>query len=117
MKTIIVNVKKLALALILVIGIGAFANAQVKTALKTADLQKGITDQISQNYVGYAIKNAYKVDHNKVITYQVNVEKDKKVLCLSYDSSGKFLNAIEPKNKTNTTHKSTAMNDKSYPKK
>jgi len=117
MKTIFENVKKLALAFTLIVGIVTMANAQVKTALKTSDLQKGITDQISQNYAGYAIKDAYKVNHNKVITYQVDVVKDNKMMCLSYDNNGKFLKVIEPKNKTNTTHKSTAMNDKSHPKK
>jgi hypothetical protein len=116
MKSIIENVKRFALLLTLVVGIAALANAQSKTVIKPANLQKGITDQISKDYAGYAIKNAYKIDRNKVITYEVNVVKNNHKLCLSYDNSGKFLKVMEPKSKmvkkTNTADKTTAMNHK-----
>ena len=111
MKTIFGTLKKLALVLTLIFGISVLANAQVKTAVKTSDLQKSITDNITKDYAGYTIKNAYKVDHNKMISYQVDVVKDNKVVCLSYDNNGKFLKVIEPKSKMNTQNK-TAMNHK-----
>ena len=116
MKSIIENVIRFALLLTLVFAIASLVNAQSKTVIKPANLQKGITDQISKDYVGYTIKNAYKIDHNKIITYEVNVVKNNHMLCLSYDNSGKFLKAMEPKSKTvkktNTSDKTTAMNHK-----
>jgi len=106
MKNVIKNVKRITLILALVFGVSAFANAQnksttTKTVVKIADLQKSITDNIAKDYAGYTIKDAYKIDKNKVITYYVNVVKDTKTLKLSYDSTGKFLKAVEQKPKTN----------------
>jgi len=117
MKTIIKNAKTLALVLTMIFGINAISHAQVKTAIKTADLQKSITDQIAKDYAGYAIKDAFKVDHNKVITYQVDVMKDNKTMCLAYNNNGKFLKVIEPKAKANNMHKNTAMNTHTKTKK
>jgi hypothetical protein len=114
MKTIIENVKKAALLVILIFGLSAMVSAQTKTAVKVTDLQKGITDNITKNYAGYTIKDAFKVETNKVITYDVDVVKGAKNMCLSYDNSGKFLNVMEPKaktmagNKTKSTPKTNA---------
>ncbi len=107
MKTTIKNVTKFALMLTLVFGMSALVSAQSKTPVKVADLQKSITDYIAKDYAGYTVKDAYKVDKNKVITFGVNVEKEGKMVCLSFDNSGKFLKVIEPKTKTSSTTKTT----------
>jgi hypothetical protein len=108
MKTLTKNFKKFAMLLSLVLGMSALISAQSKTPLKVADLQKSITNHIAKDYMGYTIKDAYKIDKNKVITYDVNIAKGNEKLCLAFDNSGKFLKVIEPNNKTN--NKSTASN-------
>jgi hypothetical protein len=117
MKTTIKNVKKLAVLLTLVMGISVFVSAQSKSPVKVADLQKSITSQIAKDYGGYTIKDAYKMDKNKVITYDVNLVKGTQTVCLAFDQNGKFLKAIEPKNNTNGSSKTTAMNNKNHSKK
>lgn len=107
MRTLILIVRRSALLLTLIVGFSAFANAQSKTPVKTSDLQKSITNYISSDYAGYTIKNAYKVDRNKQITYDVNVMKDNKITCLAFDNSGKFIKVMEKKNKTNKTNTGT----------
>jgi hypothetical protein len=118
MKTMIENFKKFAILAILVFGLNAYVSAQSKTVVKISDLQKSITDQIAKDYTGYTIKNAYKIDKNKVVTYDVNVIKGKETLCLAFNNSGKFLKVIEPKNKTNnktsTNSKTTSMVEKNH---
>jgi hemerythrin superfamily protein len=79
-----------------------------------ANLQKSIKDYIAKDYAGYSIKNAFKMDHNKVITYDVNLVKGKQNVCLAFDNNGSFLKVVEPKNKTNALNKTTAMNSKHH---
>ncbi len=117
MKTIIGNVKKFAVLLTLVLGLSTIVSAGPKTPIKVTDLQKSITDQIAKDYAGYTIKNAYKMDKNKVVTYDVNVVKGTQTLCLAFDQSGKFLRVIEPKSKSNTSNKTTAMTEKNHSQK
>ncbi len=70
------NVKKIALLLTLVLGLSAVVNAQTKTAIKIADLQKGITDNIAQNYPGYKIKDAFKIENSQFQDIQkINLNK------------------------------------------
>jgi hypothetical protein len=113
MKTITQNLKKMVLLLTLVFGIAALISAQSKTIVKPVNLQKNITDQIAKNYSGYAIVSAFKVDNKKVISYEVNVEKEHQMMCLSFDKNGKFLKAAKTKNKTgqlsSLANKSLAM--------
>jgi hypothetical protein len=120
MKTMIGNVKKLALLLILVFGMSALLSAQSKTPVKVADLQKSIIDKITKDYAGYTIKDAYKIDKNKVITYDVNVLKSDHALCLAFDNNGKFLNVVEPKSKNSSkptsSNSTSAMNGKNKTK-
>ncbi|MFN8257526.1 MAG: hypothetical protein U0W24_17660 [Bacteroidales bacterium] len=88
---------------------GFLALAQSKTPINVKDLQKGITDYIAKDYAGYTIKNAFKVDKNKVITYDVNVIKGAETIMLQFDNTGKFLKAEQVKStaKSGTT-KSTS---------
>jgi hypothetical protein len=117
MKTVIENVKKFALLLALIFGISALASASSKVPVKVSDLQKSITAYIAKDYAGYTIKNAFKLDQNKTITYDVNVVKGNQIVRLEFDNSGTFLKAIQPqdktKSKTNTISK-TAMIQKPH---
>jgi len=101
------KVKKIALIITMVLGVSTFVNAQTKTPVKVADLQKSITDHIAKNYAGYAIKDAFKVETNKVITYEVDAAKAAQTVCLSYDNMGVFLKVIEPKTNKTTTKTTT----------
>jgi hypothetical protein len=67
--------------------------------IKVSDLQKSITNLIAKEYLGYTIKNAYKVEQNKVITYDVNVTKGTKTIILSFDKNCSFIAVIEPEMK------------------
>jgi hypothetical protein len=108
MKKMVSNLKKVMLMLTLVFAVVTMVNAQTKTVVKVADLQKSITDQIAKDYAGYTIDNAFKVVNNKVVNYEVNINKEKQMVCLAFDQSGKFLKVVEPR----PMHASLAPNTK-----
>jgi hypothetical protein len=116
MKTINQNLKKIVLLMAIVFGISILSSAQTRTIIKPVNLQKSITDHISKNYAGYAIVSAFKVDNKKEISYEVNIEKEHQLMCISFDKNGKFLKAMKTKNKTGQLSKlkkySTIMVDK-----
>ncbi len=73
------------------------ANAQItKVQVKASDLPKAITDNIAKNYVGYTIKESTKVTENKVVTYDVMIDKGTMSETLVYDKDGKFLRKMPP---------------------
>ena len=87
--------KKLFFVMVLLMG-ALVANAQ-RTPLKVVDLQKSITDNITKDYVGFTIKDAYKVVDKDVVTFDVVVVKGTTQETLCYDSKGKFLKKMEAK--------------------
>ncbi len=83
--------------------LGLFATVvfgQTKTEVKPAALSQTIRDYVANNYTGYTIEKAFKVDSKGVITWDVIVQKDKAKDKLEFDNNGKFL-------------KQMAMNEKS----
>ena len=90
--------KKIVLFMAIVFAV-TFVNAQTKTEIKVADLQKVITDHISANYAGYTIEKAFKVDNKTVITYKVHVSKAAEKLTLVYNKDGKFVKKVTPEQK------------------
>jgi hypothetical protein len=82
---------KKIIVLVIAILFAGYAGAQTKTLMKTTDLQKGITDQIAKNYPGYKIDQAYTVEANKVITYEVGIQKDANKTTLVYNDKGVYL--------------------------
>jgi len=70
---------------------GAIMNAQTKTAVKTDDLLAPIKEYVAKNYVGFTIKEAFKVEANAVVTYEVAIEKGAMKHTLVFDKDGKFL--------------------------
>ena len=84
--------KKLLILVVLVMA-ALTVNAQ-RTPVKVGDLQKAITDNITKDWTGFAIKDATKVVANNVTTFEVVVTKGTSQETLCYDSNGKFIKKI-----------------------
>ncbi|TAL75408.1 MAG: hypothetical protein EPN88_03370 [Bacteroidetes bacterium] len=87
--------KKLLFVMLFVMG-AVVANAQ-KTPVKTADLNKAITDNIAKDYAGFTIKEATQVVENNVVTFDVVVTKGTTQETLCYDKDGKFMKKMAVK--------------------
>ena len=94
--------KKVLIVLVLIMAV-LVVNAQVtnttestRTAVKVADLQKAITDNIAKDYVGYTIKEATSVTTNNAVTYEVVIVKGTNTETLVYDKDGKFVKKLPP---------------------
>jgi hypothetical protein len=74
-------------------------NAQ-RTTVKTADLPKGITENVTKDYAGFTIKDATKVVANNATTYEVVVVKGSTSETLLYDNTGKFTKRVTVKSGT-----------------
>ena len=74
-----------------------------KTPVKTTDLSKAITDNLSANYKDYKVISAFKLVKSDVTTYAVNVEKGTDKLRLIYDADGKFIRKKDTSAKSTTT--------------
>lgn len=72
---------------------GIAVNAQ-RTAIKTTDLQKSITDMITKDYAGYVISKADKVVANNTTTFEVVISRAAKTETLVFDKDGKFLKKV-----------------------
>ena len=98
------------LFLVAVFGLAVlFVNAQTRTEIKVADLNKAITENIAKEHAGFVVKNAYKLETNGVATFEVKVEKGTEIEMLVYDKDGKFIKK--------EAHKSGTPNKKGEPKK
>ena len=98
------------LVLVAVFGLAVlFVNAQTRTEVKVADLNKAITENVAKEHTGFAIKNAYKLETNGVVTFEVKVEKGTEIEMLVYDKDGKFVKK--------EAHKSGTVTKKNEPKK
>ena len=84
---------KRLIVMICVVLIAGYAGAQTKTAIKAADLKKEITNHLAKNYAGYKVAGAYKVETNKVITYEVVAQKETTKTTLIYNDKGGFVKA------------------------
>jgi hypothetical protein len=94
--------KRITLILVLLLAVIA-VNAQItRVAVKSGDLPKAITDNVTKAYAGYNIKDAVKVTDNKVVTFDVVIAKGTSTETLIYDKDGKFLRKSAPKTATTT---------------
>jgi len=66
-------------------------------AVKVADLQKAITDNVAKDYAGFTIKEAASVTANNVVTYEVVITKGTTTETLVYDKDGKFVKKVTQK--------------------
>jgi len=74
------------------------------TAVKVADLQKPITDNIAKDYASFTIKEATSSTSNNVLTYHVVIVKGSDTETLVYDKDGNFVKKLS---KSTTKHHST----------
>ena len=88
--------KTIVLMISLLLGVSV-ANAQSRVAIKSNDLPKAITENVSTQHPGYAISNAYRVDEKGVMTYEVFAKKDNDMLRMVYDKDGKFMRMSDHK--------------------
>ena len=83
--------KKIALLMIIALTISVFANAQTRVEIKSADLPKVITDRVAKDFAGFAIQNAYKVNHQNHTSYELIIAKGTEKEKLAYSSNGIFI--------------------------
>jgi hypothetical protein len=83
--------KKTALILTFALIVAAFVNAQSKVEVKTSNLPKAITENITKDFSGYAIQSAFKVTNNNQSSYEVIVKKGSDKEKLEYNMNGNFL--------------------------
>jgi hypothetical protein len=89
--------KKVLFIMVLVMA-ALVVNAQTtRTAVKAADLQKAITDNVAKDFVGFTVKDAVKVTTNNVVSYEVVVAKGTTTETLLYDKDGKFVKKLTQK--------------------
>lgn len=78
-----------------------------RTPVKTGDLPKAISENITKDYAGFTIKEATRVVSNNIVNYEVVINKGNKTETLLYDKDGKFLKKVgskeEPQVKKNNT--------------
>jgi hypothetical protein len=73
----------------------AVTNAKpVHTAIKVADLQKNITDNIAKDYAGFTIKQATSISGKNGVTYDVVISKGSTTETLVYDKDGVFVKKL-----------------------
>ena len=82
--------KKLMLVAVFAFAV-LFVNAQTRTEIKVADLNKAIVENVAKDHVGFTIKDAFKSEDKGVVTYEVKVAKGTEENILVYDKDGKFL--------------------------
>ncbi len=84
--------------LIFALSLVSFAFSQTKTEIKPADLSKGISSYISQNFSGYGIEKAFKIDNKGVMSTEVRISKGAGELALTFDKDYKLTKkeAIKP---------------------
>jgi len=68
-----------------------------QTTVKSADLPKTVTDNISKMYPGYTVKEATTVMENMALNYHVVVSNGTATETLVYDKDGKFLSKLSKK--------------------
>jgi len=81
-----------------------FVNAQTKTEVKVADLNKAITENVAKDHVGFTIEKAFKMENNSVVTYEVKIVKGNEENILVYDKDGKFIKKEASKSGNATKH-------------
>jgi hypothetical protein len=96
--------KKVLIVLVLMMSVIA-VNAQavktpgtkaksIHTAVKVADLPKGITDNVTKDYAGFTIKEASSATANNVVTYHVVIVKGTDTETLVYNKDGVFVKKL-----------------------
>lgn len=88
--------KRVITSFIMILFIFGIAEGVTKTGIKPEELNKTITEDISQKFPDYKIYEAFKVNNNGRISYEVHLQHLKKELILYYDEKGSFLRKEVP---------------------
>ena len=88
--------KTIVLIFAMILGV-SIANAQTKTSIKVTDLPKAVTEDIATKHVGWKATEAFSINTNNVMSYDVVVEKGTSKMNLSYDKDGKFVKGEDVK--------------------
>ena len=88
--------KKYICILILIFINNLFIFAETKTAIQSSELNLLIQEHITKNYPDYHISEAFKVNKQGVISYEVIVVKEKTSVILYYNSQGEFIRKATP---------------------
>jgi hypothetical protein len=98
--------KTLVLIFAMVLGVSV-ANAQTRTSIKVTDLSKSITQDIATNHAGWKAIEAFSVNTNNVLSYEVVIEKGTVKKDLFYDKDAKFVRAEDQKSPAKMAHNSS----------
>ena len=97
------SMKTIVVMFSLLLGIAAVNAATPRTQIKTSDLPKAITENLTSQHAGWTVAVAFKDDMKGVTSYEVVIKKGMDKMRLFYDKDGKY----EKMEAVNTTHKST----------
>jgi hypothetical protein len=75
----------------------AGALLEVETEIEKSELPSAISASLAKDFVGYKIDEIEKNDSKGIITYEMEVKKDKEKFELVFDASGKLLKKIAEK--------------------
>ena len=100
----------------MVLGV-SMANAQTRTSIKVTDLPKAITQDITTNHAGWKTIEAFDVNTNNVMSYEVVIEKGTSKMNLFYDKDAKYVRGENQKSTTRMAHNSSAHKSTTQKKK
>ena len=68
----------------------------LRAVVMVGDLQKTITDNITKDYVGFTVKEAFSLTEKDIVTYEVVIVKGTVTEKLIYDKNGVFIKKLPP---------------------
>jgi hypothetical protein len=83
--------KKFLLSTLVLVAFALAMNATTKTSIKTSDLPKAASEDISKNYSSFSIKEAFRIENKGITQFEVILQKANEKLVLSYEKDGKFI--------------------------
>jgi hypothetical protein len=107
--------KTMVLFFAMILGVTVL-NAQTRTTIKVADLPKSISQDINSNHVGWKAIEAFNVNTNNVMSYEVVIEKGTEKMNLYYDKDAKFVRGQDQKSNSRMAHNSATQHNSSHNK-
>jgi len=86
-----------------------------RTTVKTVDLPKAISENLTKDYAGFSVREATRVVSNNIITYEVIINKGNKTETLLYDKDGKFVKKVGSKEEAQVKKNNTPQPQKKSP--
>jgi hypothetical protein len=105
--------KTIVLIFAMILGVSA-ANAQTRTSIKVADLPKAISQDITTNHAGWKAIEAFSVNTNNVLSYEVEIEKGATKMNLYYDKEAKFVRSEDVKSSSKMAHNTSTHSSSTH---